>query len=281
MRRQGPMVLLLPLALACSSKGSEPAGETAGSATRQPASAPAQAASAPASTPEGAKVMFITPQDGSTVFPEVAVAMGLQGMTIRPAGEDVDDRTSGHHHVLIDQPEGIPEGTVVPASETSIHYGKGQTTAYVNVPEGERTLTLQLADGAHRSYGPKLSSTVKLEVVPSTGERRVYFIAPKDGAKVKSPVKIRMGLEGMKIRPAGEDPLDKTTGHHHLVIDGGPVPIGKTVPADETHIHYGKGQTEAEVELDSGRHTLTLQLADGLHVSYGEKLSATITVDVE
>lgn len=225
--------------------------------------------------------MFVTPQDGSTVFPEVAVAMGLSGMTIRPAGEDVDDRTSGHHHVLIDQPDGLAAGTVVPASDKSIHYGKGQTTAYVSVPEGEHTLTLQLADGAHRSYGPKLSSTIKVTVVPATGSRKVSFVSPKDGAKVKSPLKIKMGLEGMKIRPAGEAPLDKTTGHHHLIIDGGPIAIGTTIPADEKHIHYGKGQTEAEVELSPGKHQLTLQLADGLHASYGPKLSATITVEVQ
>ncbi len=207
--------------------------------------------------------------------------MAVQGMAIRPAGEDINDRTSGHHHVLIDQPDGVSEGTVVPATDKSIHYGKGQTIAYVNVPEGEHTLTLQFADGAHRSYGPKLSSTVKVKVKPSTGERKVSFIAPQDGAKVKNPIKIQMGLEGMKIRPAGEDPLDKTTGHHHIIIDGGPIPVGTTVPADEKHIHYGKGQTEAEITLSPGKHTLTLQLADGLHASYGEKLSATISVEVE
>ncbi|MEL6183778.1 MAG: DUF4399 domain-containing protein [Myxococcota bacterium] len=278
MRRLLLTTLLPAAALACSTK------EEAKAPPAAPASAPkAAAASQPASAPAAPKgsVQFITPQNGSTVFPEVAVAMGLSGMTVRPAGEDVDDRTSGHHHVLIDQPEGLAAGTVVPASDKSIHYGKGQTTAYVNVPEGEHTLTLQLADGAHRSYGPDLAATVKVKVVPATGERKVSFLAPKDGAKVKSPVKIKMGLEGMKIRPAGEDPLDKTTGHHHLIINKGPIAIGTIVPADENHIHYGKGQTEAEVELPKGKHELTLQLADGIHASYGPKLSATITVEVE
>lgn len=279
MHRQLCLPCLFLASVACTAnEGPTPPKTTAPAkapATSQPASAPA---SAPA-TPTGS-VQFVTPQDGSTVFPEVAVAMGLSGMTIRPAGEDVDDRTSGHHHILIDQPDGLAAGTVVPASDTSIHYGKGQTTAYVKVPEGEHTLTLQLADGAHRSYGPKLTSTVKVTVVPSTGDRKVSFLAPKDGATVKSPFKMKMGLEGMKIRPAGEDPLDKTTGHHHLIVDGGPIPIGTIVPADATHIHYGKGQTEAEVELAPGKHTLTLQLADGIHASYGPALSTTITITV-
>ena len=275
MRRNAILALIPVFAWGCPGQRSETPTKTT---TKQAASAPA---SAPAATPAGARVMFVTPQNGSTVFPEVAVAMGVEGMAIRPAGEDINERTSGHHHVLIDQPDGLAEGTVVPTTDKSIHYGKGQTTAYVKVPEGEHTLTLQFADGAHRSYGPKLSSTVKVTVVPATGERKVSFIEPQDGAKVKSPIKIKMGLEGMKIRPAGEDPLDKTTGHHHIIIDGGPMPIGTIVPANEKHIHYGKGQTEAEITLSPGKHTLTLQLADGLHASYGEKLSATITVEVE
>ena len=277
-RTRPTALLLLPIfAFGCKSEP-EPPSKTNASSKAQPNSAPS---SKPASKPVDASVQFITPQEGSTVFPEVAVAMGVEGMGVRPAGEDPEDRTTGHHHILIDQPEGVPEGTVVPATETSIHYGKGQTTTYVQVPEGEHTLTLQFADGAHRSYGSELSSTIKVNVVPSKGERSVEFLAPKDGAKVKSPVSLKMGVSGMEVRPAGEDTLDKTSGHHHIVIDGEPIPIGVIVPSDERHIHYGKGQTEASVELSPGEHTLTMQFADGAHASYGPKMSATIKVTVE
>ncbi|MBM4291927.1 MAG: DUF4399 domain-containing protein, partial [Deltaproteobacteria bacterium] len=44
--------------------------------------------------------------------------------------------------------------------------------------------------------------------------------------------------------------------------------------------HFGKGQTETEVTLEPGEHTLTMQLADGAHISYGESLSATLKVVV-
>tara|TARA_B100000749_G_scaffold280896_1_gene280713 strand:+ start:84151 stop:84555 length:405 start_codon:yes stop_codon:yes gene_type:complete len=108
---------------------------------------------------------------------------------------------------------------------------------------------------------------------------RVFFANLKDGQTVKSPLKIQFGIEGMKVIPAGK--LEKGTGHHHLIIDGKPVATGKVVPADKTHIHYGKGQTEDTVELSKGKHTLTLQFADGAHRSYGEKLRAVITVTVE
>ena len=71
------------------------------------------------------------------------------------------------------------------------------------------------------------------------------------------------------------------TGHHHLIIDGHPVEAGKAVPADATHLHFGKGQTETTLKLAPGPHTLTLQFADGLHQSYGPEMSATITVTVK
>ena len=109
----------------------------------------------------------------------------------------------------------------------------------------------------------------------------VIFVSPKDGAKVSSPVKVKMNVIGMKLRPADQDPKDKTSGHHHLIIDGGPIPKGQVVPKDETHLHFGQGQTETEVKLTPGSHTLTLQFADGSHISYGPGLSQTIHILVK
>ncbi|TVQ87305.1 MAG: DUF4399 domain-containing protein [Deltaproteobacteria bacterium] len=106
----------------------------------------------------------------------------------------------------------------------------------------------------------------------------VHFIEPQDGAEVRSPVKVVFGLKGATVKPAGE--LKAGTGHHHLILDGEPTPKEKVVPADDTHIHYGKGQTEADVELEPGEHTLIMQFADGLHRSYGPDLSAEITITV-
>ncbi len=44
-----------------------------------------------------------------------------------------------------------------------------------------------------------------------------------------------------------------------------PPQAGAEIPFDETHLHYGKGQTEASVTLAPGKHTLTLQFANALH----------------
>lgn len=112
---------------------------------------------------------------------------------------------------------------------------------------------------------------------------RVFFISPTDQEIVTSPVTIKFGVEGMKIKPAGEDINDKTSGHHHLFIDDpkGFLDKGQASPTDATHIHYGKGETETTINLTPGKHSLSLQFADGAHLSYGKEMSATITIEVK
>jgi hypothetical protein len=107
----------------------------------------------------------------------------------------------------------------------------------------------------------------------------VHFIAPVDGATVTQEFAVKMGAEGIKVQPAGA--LMDGTGHHHLIVDGKPIAAGVAVPADATHLHFGKGQTETTLKLAPGQHTLTLQFADGLHQSYGPDMSQTITVTVK
>ncbi|MBB5408013.1 hypothetical protein HDG34_001945 [Paraburkholderia sp. HC6.4b] len=107
----------------------------------------------------------------------------------------------------------------------------------------------------------------------------VTFVQPADGATVTNPVHVVFGLDGMKIAPAGT--LTDGTGHHHLLIDGKPLPKGEVVPATDKSLHFGKGQTEADLTLPPGDHTLTLQFGDGEHRSYGPEMSKTITVHVK
>ena len=107
---------------------------------------------------------------------------------------------------------------------------------------------------------------------------RVFFEGPADGATVTSPLKVKFGLEGMKIAPLGD--MTAKTGHHHLIINGTVIQAGETVPADEKHLHFGKGQTETEISLPPGKYTLTLQFGNGAHQSYGNEMSKTITVTV-
>ena len=109
---------------------------------------------------------------------------------------------------------------------------------------------------------------------------KVFFKNLKDGQTVKSPFKVQMGVSGIALDTAGS--MMANTGHHHLLVDAGDsIPAGTVIPKDSTHLHFGKAQTETTLTLPPGKHKLTLQLADGLHRSYGSQLSATLTVNVK
>ncbi len=107
----------------------------------------------------------------------------------------------------------------------------------------------------------------------------VSFVEPADGATVSNPVHLKFAVNGMRVASAGD--LIDGAGHHHILVDGKPLPKGEVVPANDHAIHYGKGQTETELTLPPGDHTLTLQFADGAHRSYGPEWSQTIKVHVK
>lgn len=108
---------------------------------------------------------------------------------------------------------------------------------------------------------------------------RVFFKYPEDGAVVSSPVFVEMGVEGMQIEPAG---VVKTGyGHHHILLNQENWPIGEVIPMSDTTLHYGKGQTDATLELTPGEYVLTLQFADGVHASYGPDMASSIKITVK
>ena len=116
---------------------------------------------------------------------------------------------------------------------------------------------------------------------PSPAGAELYFVSPKDGAKVKSPVTVVFGLKGMGVAPAGIK-FDNT-GHHHLLIDSEvPADLSQPLAANEKSVHFGKGQTETSLTLPPGKHTLQLVLGDSLHVPHEPAvISKKITIVVE
>jgi Domain of unknown function (DUF4399) len=116
-------------------------------------------------------------------------------------------------------------------------------------------------------------------MTPMKPDKSVWFVEPQDGATVTSPFKVVFGVKGMSVDPAGEIKAD--SGHHHLLIDVGPMNAGEAIPADATHLHYGKAQTEAQITLPPGKYKLTMQFANGAHQSYGPAMASTISVTVK
>jgi hypothetical protein len=94
----------------------------------------------------------------------------------------------------------------------------------------------------------------------------VYFVDVKDGATIPTKTTVHFGLRNMGVAPAGSDRAN--SGHHHLLIDAPLPPMGEPIPNDFNHLHFGAGQTEAEVTLPSGDHTLQLLLGDKDHVPH-------------
>ena len=117
---------------------------------------------------------------------------------------------------------------------------------------------------------------------PSAPGARAFFVDLKDGAEVVSPLKVSFGIEGMNIEPAGTDRAN--SGHFHLLVDTQLTAAERqfAIPVDENHLHFGKGQHEALINLTSGPHKLQIVMGDAKHELHKPPVeSAIITVNVK
>jgi hypothetical protein len=109
----------------------------------------------------------------------------------------------------------------------------------------------------------------------------VYFISPADGQNVDKTFTVKFGLSGMGVSPAG---IKKdNTGHHHLLIDTKDLPnMQLPLPATDKIKHFGGGQTETQLTLSPGKHTLQLVLGNYQHIPHSKPvLSEKITIIVK
>ena len=124
-------------------------------------------------------------------------------------------------------------------------------------------------------------------------QERVFFIEPADGAKVVSPVLVKMGTEGLAVRKPFEFQIERGYGHHHLFIDDTDMAVRRrshttksysadqnTIAHDSTHLHFHEEQTETLLKLEPGEHTLTLIFGDDFNLPYDPFLTETITITV-
>ena len=144
---------------ACNSNTTEKASETDSEETTTENTE--KDTNQPPAVPEGAKVFFANLSDGDTVSSPFLVEFGVEGMEVEPAGAVNEGK--GHHHIIINSGF-IPVGGTVPADSVNIHYGKGQLSDSLDLMPGMHKLTMQFADGYHRSYGPQLASSIKVVV---------------------------------------------------------------------------------------------------------------------
>ncbi len=234
----------------------------------------------PTPSPAGAAVYFVDVKNGDTLQTKTVLHFGLKGMGVAPAG--IVRPNSGHHHLLIDT-ELPPLNKPIPNDPQHLHFGGGQTEAEVILPPGQHTLQLLLADKDHIPHTPPImSDRITVNVVDSSQPAaaagreqapkgaRVYFVSPTAGACLPQKFIVKFGLSGMGVAPAGFE--KKNTGHHHVIIDSDLPDFGRPIPNDENHLHFGTGQTEAEVTLQPGPHKLQLLFADARHVPHDPAL---------
>jgi len=112
--------------------------------------------------PAGAKVFFKNLKAGQNIPTTFKLEMGVEGMKVDTANLLVSG--SGHHHLMIDGPDSLVRGKVVAKDSVNIHFGKGQTEYELKLSPGKHKLTLQFADGIHRSYGGQMAATVEVNV---------------------------------------------------------------------------------------------------------------------
>ncbi len=124
-------------------------------------------------------------------------------------------------------------------------------------------------------------SAYAADLSPAPESAKAYIIAPNNGDTVKSPFVVQFGLSGMGIAPAGVD--RPNTGHHHLLVDVDELPsLTEPLQGSKQVLHYGAGQTETELSLTPGDHTLQLVLGNYSHIPHDKPvLSEKITVTVE
>ncbi|EAQ33227.1 MULTISPECIES: DUF4399 domain-containing protein [Idiomarina] len=136
--------------------------------------------------------------------------------------------------------------------------------------------------GALAMFGSTVVATAQAQEMAQSQapkDAHAYIISPQDGEVVNSSFKVKFGLSGMGVAPAGVDV--KNTGHHHLLVDMDSLPP-MDQPMGGDIIHFGGGQTETTLTLEPGEHTLQIILGDKNHVPHNPAVvSKKITITVK
>lgn len=140
------------------------------------------------------------------------------------------------------------------------------------------TNTSETAEAAQKITNNTLQSSL---ISPAAEGAEVFIISPKSGETVSSPFFVKFGIKNMAVAKAGENIA--FSGHHHLLINLEEMPdMSQPLPATEQIIHFGGAQTEAEITLAPGTHSLRLLLGNYLHIPHDKPiLSEEVVVIVE
>lgn len=221
-------------------------------------------------------IRIVTPTEGATVPNAFIIQLAATGLNVGPVGTD----GSGHFHILVDEPFVSP-GRKVVIDRGFLHESDSLTSTSLNLDNGTHLIRVQYVDHNDIALGGnQYRAEIQVIAAPTTPLDQVMFTKPADGATVTSPFLVSWAASGLIIEPAGAVSRPEG-GHLHILIDEDFIPAGEPIPNDETHLHFGKAQTSAELALEPGEYTLRLQMADGAHIAQdGPQYRDEITVTV-
>ena len=224
-------------------------------------------------------VRIVSPTDGATVPPTFDVVMAATGLIVEPSGVVRPD--AGHFHLLSIRTSRSRARPFPPTIRTSTSAKAELTT----------TLTLTRASMCSVCNSPTAHMRAGRRPIPRHDHRDrrrrrarrtgdVYRTGGRGCRRVAVPR--RVGRGRADHRTCGPGRSVPKAGHLHLLINEDFAPPGVVIPADDTHIHFGKGQTSTELSLDPGEYTLRLQMANGAHMAQdGPQYEDEITVTVQ
>lgn len=224
------------------------------------------------------EVAFSNLREGQRVRAPFLVEFAVRGMGVVPAGKVLAG--SGHHHLLVDTALPWDPTQKIPFSDTHRHFGKGQTSAVLDLPPGRHKLRLLFADHDHKPYyvyspeitvevtgkragpGPRVDpadprscETWYAEELsrPKPPGEWVSITNLRDGEPVTSPFNVRFGVEGWGVCAAGQ--TAERTGHFLLEI----LRDGRLLRM----VDLSNGATQTNLGLANGRYVLRLRFVDG------------------
>jgi hypothetical protein len=153
------------------------------------------------------EVWFANLKDGSEVESPFRVDMKAKNLVVESAANGVTDG-HGHFHILVDT--SLPgQDLPIPSDARHIHYGQGDSVAFLDLPVGDHTLTLLFAKGDHIPYQPQIMQEIRIRV---TRRNAPVNDLPGEGAAEN-------GAEG--ITPAEVNSTQTGNGPEGMGIGGG------------------------------------------------------------
>jgi hypothetical protein len=107
--------------------------------------------------PDGARLYFISPENGARSKSPVIARFGLAGMGVAPAGM-VKEKTGHHPSLVHTDVKTLDMSKPLPSSDGVKHFGNGQTEAALDLAPGRHTLQLVLGEENHVPFDPPLMS---------------------------------------------------------------------------------------------------------------------------